>query len=467
MLGLRFGEVLKEADAAERRAAGAELRAREREHTMTRLSASAPASSRLEEANCRDAASDDRVSDAPQGGSGTAKDRGSIVLSGGGRRPSVLFISHDAHPHGAQIFILQFLEWMKKNSDIPIEILLGRGGALAERFAAVGRTSVWPEGISPATQLPEGDPLVRRFRDAEVNLVYSNTIVNGRILAGLSRLESGVISHLHELGYWMRNRIPEADLRLALDLSHHFVACSQAVRQSLVGSLGVPADRVSVVHEFIPLGPRERSVDGSTRSLVREEIGAPADSLVVCGSGTTDWRKSPDLFVQVARLVCERFAAREVHFIWVGGDAKGAEFTQLCHDVEKSGLMGKVHFLGHLPNPRDFFAASEVFALTSREDPFPLVNLEAASVGVPIVCFDDSGGSKEFVEDDCGFVVPYLDVDAMAERVVRILTEPELRDRLGRRAAEKVRERHDIEVVAPKLLELIEARLSKVAESRA
>jgi len=126
-----------------------------------------------------------------------------------------------------------------------------------------------------------------------------------------------------------------------------------------------------------------------------------------------------------------------------------------------------MHFLGHRSNPRDYFAAADVFALTSREDPFPLVNLEAATAEVPTVCFDEAGGSKEFVEDDCGFVVPYLDVEAMAGRVVEILTTPGLRDRLGRRAAEKVRERHDIEVVAPKLLELIESRLRKVAESRA
>ncbi|MDH6063711.1 hypothetical protein, partial [Umezakia ovalisporum] len=40
------------------------------------------------------------------------------------------------------------------------------------------------------------------------------------------------------------------------------------------------------------------------------------------------------------------------------------------------------------------------------------VCLEAASLGKPILCFDKAGGEPEFVEDDCGFIVPYLDLDA-------------------------------------------------------
>jgi glycosyltransferase involved in cell wall biosynthesis len=456
-LGARYSELLALADSMERELASARAR-----RTGPQAAADGPVSPPAVDGTRETAA--EAVAPASQNAASGTLSPGESSGNGG---PAVLFISHDANPHGAQIFLLQFLEWMKKNSDIPVEILLGHGGPLAGRFTAVGRTSVWPAGISGGTPLPDGDPLMKRFREAGVGLVYSNTIVNGRILAGLSRLGRIVISHPHELDYWMKNRLPKGDLRLALDQSDHFVACSRAVCRSLVESLGVPADRVSVVYEFIPLEPRETSTVDAARSRVREELGAGSDAEIVCGSGTTDWRKAPDLFVQVARLVRGRLSGRDVHFIWVGGDAEGAEFTQLRHDVEKSGLAGAVHFLGHRPDPRDCFAASDVFILPSREDPFPLVNLEAASEGVPIVCFDGSGGSGEFVEEDAGFVVPYLDVEAMAGRVVEILTTPGLRDRLGRRAAEKVRERHDIEVVAPKLLDLIESRLRKAAGSRA
>jgi len=94
--------------------------------------------------------------------------------------------------------------------------------------------------------------------------------------------------------------------------------------------------------------------------------------------------------------------------------------------------------------------------LVSREDPFPLVCLEAASLGKPIVCFDKAGGMPEFVEDDCGFIVPYLDTEAMAEKIIELIKNPELRQRLGERARKKVKERFDVEVQAPKIFSLIQ-----------
>src|SRR5262249_48407495 len=80
----------------------------------------------------------------------------------------------------------------------------------------------------------------------------------------------------------------------------------------------------------------------------------------------------------------------------------------------------------------------------SREDPFPLVCLEAAALGVPVVCFEGAGGIREFVENDAGFVVPYLDVRGAADAIVALARSRELRNRLGARAAEKGRARHDV-----------------------
>ena len=103
----------------------------------------------------------------------------------------------------------------------------------------------------------------------------------------------------------------------------------------------------------------------------------------------------------------------------------------------------------------EWFAAFDAFALTSREDSFPLTCLEAASLGVPVLCFAGAGGEPEFVEQDAGFVVPYLDVEAMAERVREMAASKALTQSLGRRAQQKVRERHDVAVAGPKILEIM------------
>lgn len=125
------------------------------------------------------------------------------------------------------------------------------------------------------------------------------------------------------------------------------------------------------------------------------------------------------------------------------------------YDIEKSQLTKYVHFLGEQKDPLKYFAACDIFLMVSREDPFPLVCLEAATLEKPIICFDRAGGMKEFVEEDAGFVVPYLDTFEMAQKAIYLLQSSELRKLLGQKAKEKVKKRHDIKIAAPKLLQFI------------
>ena len=114
-----------------------------------------------------------------------------------------------------------------------------------------------------------------------------------------------------------------------------------------------------------------------------------------------------------------------------------------------------MRFLGIQSNPFDYFAACDVLTLLSREEAFGMVCLEAAVFGKPSVCFE-TAGVAEFVEDDCGFVVPYLDIETMATKVANLLNNQDLYQRLGQRAKQKVQERHDIGIIAPKVLKIIE-----------
>ena len=93
--------------------------------------------------------------------------------------------------------------------------------------------------------------------------------------------------------------------------------------------------------------------------------------------------------------------------------------------------------------------------MPSREDPFPLVNLEAAFFEKPVLCFEDSGGTPELVENDAGFVVPYLDIEEMAIKAVELLQNPELRNKMGKAGAYKVNNIYNVDVMVPKILQIV------------
>jgi glycosyltransferase involved in cell wall biosynthesis len=131
---------------------------------------------------------------------------------------------------------------------------------------------------------------------------------------------------------------------------------------------------------------------------------------------------------------------------------------ELAYDLAAAGLSDRVRFIDARSDVRPVMALFDILVLPSRSDPFPLVCLEAAALEKPIVCFD-SGGMREFLEPDEHLVVPYLDIEAMAARVVELLDSESERTRLGRRLARRVRDRHRLEVGAPKLLGQIERML--------
>jgi glycosyltransferase involved in cell wall biosynthesis len=369
----------------------------------------------------------------------------------------VLFISHSAGRTGAPLMLLNFLRWLKENSDIHFEILLKTTGELRGDFAELAPTHIFAQpqkkGFLAKIQSQSGiQHLLEHYRRSDISLIYSNTITNGEILEALAPLECPVITHVHELDYWI-HQFGLKNLEKVKKHTTHYIAASQAVLKNLTGSYGIPGSAIDVAHSFIPLPeilPRPEAA-----SHIRQELNIPADAFVVVGSGYETWRKGKDLFVQLAYYVHHKRETDNIYFLWVGGKVDDKEFYEISHDIKVAGLERHVHFCGEVANPLDYFAASDIFALVSREDPFPLVCLEAAMLGKPILCFDNAGGMPEFVENDAGFIVPYLDIDAMADKAIEFITDEKLRQDAGESAAHKVRKRDVVSVAAPKILRII------------
>jgi glycosyltransferase involved in cell wall biosynthesis len=365
--------------------------------------------------------------------------------------------------------LLAFLRWLRENSDCDFGILLRSPGPLEAELRQLGPTVTLGTSLLSRTRLgrrlrgylPRSLQTERRkiqgmFAAGSYDLIYANTMTNGAILEALASTGVPVITHVHELDYWIWRSGAE-NLRQVLAHTTDFIAVSQAVRENLIRHHGVPESKITVIYEHIRELPPVPSAE--EKASARQALGIPDGAFVVGGCGAEHWRKGRDLIPQLRGALQRQGPARNVHFVWIGRPGTAEEEYALAHDLRAAGVETCFHASGEVDNPFQLFPALDVFALLSREDPYPLACLEVAATEIPVVCFENAGGMPEFVRDGCGLVAPYLDVERMAQDVLHLAADPELSRTFGRRARAKVGKGNLLGTTAPQLLGVMEKLL--------
>lgn len=390
----------------------------------------------------------------------------------------IVFLGHATERTGPPIYLLQLIRWLRRHHpELDVHVVAAEGGPLEEEFRSlcpthvVGRRDLSPEvrpwlhAVEQSFSRRERPKLAESVRNLRwtwyarrrladlpsFRLAYVNTAGTVQLERVLPHHDHLLVSHVHELDVGLAYHMPPGDLRRVLRRSAHLLAVSGAVEQNLVRNYGVDPARLSRHPGMVVTDGLPDPVDAGERRA-RRVGGLPADAAVVGSSGTTIWRKAPDVFVRMAWELCRRRPEVSWRFVWVGGDAAGvADLEALAAEAGLSDVMWAV---GEQPDPVGWFSAFDVFVLPAREDAFPLVCLEALAVAVPVVCFDN-GGMPELVREGCGLVASWPDVGELAGCVERLVDDEDLRHGMGRRGAELVRERHDVEVLAPKVWDAI------------
>jgi len=362
--------------------------------------------------------------------------------------PTILFVSHEASRTGAPILLIEVAQLLKETLGLRCMFLLRTGGELERAFRAIGPTLVLgdPNRINAAT--------LRELARQNIGLVYSNTATNGLVQRDLERLNRPILCHMHELGYSVERHFGAENLKAVLATTDLFLAGSGAVAHYLREVRRVPAERLAVAYPFVKLADTLARARARPR---RSALRLPADGIVIGACGTIGWRKGTDLFLQLAQQTLRRGTV-PMHFVWVGGPLTTAEFAQLHHDAVQMGIRDRLIFPGAVDDHIPYFARFDIFVLTSREDPFPLVALDAASLGIPVVCFDKAGGTPELVEADAGVIVPYMDIEGMTDAVIGLVGDDTRRRTLGEAAAAKVRARYDVDAAGRHIAEMVRAR---------
>ncbi|MCH7632479.1 MAG: glycosyltransferase [Planctomycetes bacterium] len=205
---------------------------------------------------------------------------------------------------------------------------------------------------------------------------------------------------------------------------------SPSVLEHLSQQAKIPRDRLRLVRGGIDPARIQSATPVERRALGR---GITSETPIVLWVGRLDSVKGLDVLV---RSFAKLSPALNAHLVLAG---EGPLREKLAQQIRAVGVTDRVHLLGARSDVPGLLQTADLFVLPSRTEGLPNALLEAMAAACPIVTTDVPGCRDLITNGETGIVVPYGDVDALAESIEQLLGDRTLADRLGRAAAESVK----------------------------
>lgn len=342
-------------------------------------------------------------------------------------KTSVAVVSHDAHPHGAQFLALGIVRSLVNDLKLQVHTVLLGEGRLRDEFAQ----------YAPIHDLLQGGDfdqraivLAKELAEKGVKHAIVNTTVSGCFVKALSSEGIHCVCLIHEMpGVIESNNLSDQAKAIAT-FADQVVFPAEVVEEGFARFAEVEPSRKIIRPQGLWRRNLLRFDKDQVRKNVLQRLDATEDRPIVLAVGYADRRKGIDLFVKAALEVL--VVVPDALFVWIGhwDEALRSEIDELV-----AGHTSSFKFLGYEPDTASYHVAADVYALTSREDPFPNVVLESFDAGVPVVAFDGSGGGAKFASSVGGRVVPMEDFKAFAAQMLFFIQHPEAARDLGQQAS--------------------------------
>ncbi len=333
----------------------------------------------------------------------------------------IVLVGHDAHPHGAQFLLLHMAKALRQSMGFTIDlIILGKGVLIKEyqKYANVHELA----GLSP--QSNEVVILLTRLFRQGVKSAVTNTTVSGLMVPVLKQCGFRVISLIHELPRLIKD----------YDLQEHVKVIARYADKVIFAAYPVLAGfesfaRLNEEQKVIrPQGLYKKNkiqspeMIRSARLLLRKRFHLAKDSQIILGVGFADHRKGIDIFVRSAIEILQK--GRRVYFVWLGNFEPQSE-QEIKQAITESGFGDFFIFPGLDYDTDVYYAGADIYALTSREDPFPSVVLEALDAQTPVVAFSTAGGAAEILARGGGMLIDKMSGRAFSAGLIELLDSPD------------------------------------------
>jgi glycosyltransferase involved in cell wall biosynthesis len=372
----------------------------------------------------------------------------------------VLYVINDLGVGGAERSLSELLPKLAEDGVEPVVVtLFVRPEGVHDRVENSGFSvrTLAPGGLR--TWIPQLRRVIAQEHPAIVHTTNFEADIAGRVAA--ARTPAAVLTSLVNTSYdpvrlqdpnikrWKIAVVRRVDALTARYLTAHFHAITEAVKVSAVRTLGVPAERITVIErgrDAARLG--RRTVE--RRAQIRASLGVPDDRLVVLNVGRQEFQKGQEVLLRAMTDVVRRHPDALLLVAGRRGNAS-AELDQLHSTL---GLGDQVRFLGHREDVPELLAGADVFTFPSLYEGLGGALIEAMALELPIVASDVPAIREVLGDATAGVLVPPGDAPALATELGGLLDDPDRRRALGAAARRRFEERFTLPKSAARMADL-------------
>lgn len=265
--------------------------------------------------------------------------------------------------------------------------------------------------------------VVRRVRPHVVNVGTPKAALLGMLAARLLRVPVRiyVVRGLRYEGLeGSRRKILIVIEKLICAWSTEVVVVSQSVGAAM-REAGIPRSEMKLIgagsSNGVDVARWRDAVTGADKAKLAMDLAIPEGDLIALFVGRVSRDKGISMLMDMLRHA--RTIQLRVTLVVVGR----IEDEELADELAR--FSDSVRMVGYRDDVEVFYSLCDVLLLPTRREGFPNVVLEAAAAGTPAITTDSTGAVDSVIDGVTGFVVPYGDGAAMAERIKRIVEDPE------------------------------------------
>ncbi|HEX9510832.1 MAG TPA: glycosyltransferase family 4 protein [Puia sp.] len=382
------------------------------------------------------------------------------------KRRKILCVIPSASINGAVVVLMHFFAWLTRTTDeneIVILVQWGKEGSpdafFQSRLSEFGKVTLLEELNEESRE-----NLKKGLLKEDFDCIFYNSIISVETQKFLHEIKAPRIYFVHEMERMLHLFRTDENLHLYNGEQVHFIACSASVKSALKKVLRIKDSQITIIYEFIDINKILNELKGLEAKksdypalMAGNQVDPGENTAITIGfSGTFELRKSADLLPALVLEIRKRI--KNPTIIWVGASPFNGEpgtFDMVMNDVRQADLADKILFIPKGLGHYKYYKRFDIFVMLSREDPFPVVNLEMGALGIPTICFEKSGGSQEYAEMGGGLTAPFMDLGAMADQIHSLYKNPGKLKEYKRLLPEIIDKNFTSEVQAPKIYEII------------